>query len=47
MEGVKEVSNQLVVQEICHEQDTHNPPPPPPPQYEDVTQESDLECGTF
>ena len=39
MEGVKEVSSQLEVQEICQEQDTHNPPP----QYEDVTQESDLE----
>ena len=35
MEGVKEGSNQLEVQEICQEQDTHNP------QYEDVTQESD------
>ena len=44
MEVVKEGSSQLEVQEICQEQDTHNPPPP---QYEDVTQESDLECGKF
>ena len=42
MEGVKEGSSQLEVQEICQEQDTHTPP-----QYEDVTQESDLECGKF
>ena len=28
MEGVKEGSSQLEVQEICQEQDTHNPPPP-------------------
>ena len=41
MEGVKEGSSQLEVQEICQEQDTHTP------QYEDVTQESDLECGKF
>ena len=40
MEGVKEGSSQLEVQEICQEQDTT-------PQYEDVTQESDLECGKF
>ena len=42
MEGVKEGSSQLEVQEICQEQDI-----PQPPQYEDVTQESDLECGKF
>ena len=41
MEGVKEGSSQLEVQEICQEQDTRNP------SYEDVTQESDLECGKF
>ena len=41
MEGVEEGSSQPEVQEICQEQDTHNP------QYQDVTQESDLECGKF
>ena len=40
-EGVEEGSSQLEVQEICQEQDTHKP------QYQDVTQESDLECGKF
>ena len=40
MEGVEEGSSQLKVQETRQEQDTQ---PPRTPQYEDVTQESDLE----
>ena len=40
MEGVDEGSSQLEVQETSQEQDTQ---PPTTPQYEDVTQESDLE----
>ena len=39
-EGVKEGSSQLEVQETRQEQDTQ---PPTTTQYEDVTQESDLE----
>ena len=41
MEGVEEGSSQLEVQEICQEQDTRKL------QYQDVTQESDIECGKF
>ena len=40
MEGVEEGSSQLEVQQTRLEQDTQ---PPTTPQYEDVTQESDLE----
>ena len=40
MEGLVEGSSQLEVQETRQEQDTQ---PPTTPQYEDVTQESDLE----
>ena len=40
MKGVEEGSSQLEVQQTRQEQDTQ---PPTTPQYEDVTQESDLE----
>ena len=40
MEGVVEGSSQLEVQETRQEQETQ---PPTTPQYEDVTQESDVE----
>ena len=40
MEGVEERSSQLEVQKTRQEQDTQ---PPTTPQYEDVTQDSDLE----
>ena len=40
--GVEERPSQLEVQGTHQEQDTQ-PPTTPPPQYEDVTQESDVE----